>query len=95
MIRTIAFVFALSATAACAEPAGAPLTAPPGPPPPVLIPESLPAPMPTPSQPPLTAAHCEATDLAWLVGKPRTEIPVPVDPSHRRVYCSTCLVTQD
>jgi hypothetical protein len=40
-------------------------------------------------------ASCEATNLAWLVGKPRSAIPVPVYPSQRRVYCSTCMVTQD
>ncbi len=39
--------------------------------------------------------QCGAADLADLVGKPRSEIPVPVDPSHRRVYCTTCIVTQD
>ena len=38
---------------------------------------------------------CEAASLAWLVGHPRSDIPVPVDPSHRRVYCSTCMVTMD
>lgn len=38
---------------------------------------------------------CGAADLADLVGKPRTEIPVPVDPTRRRVYCTTCVVTQD
>jgi hypothetical protein len=41
------------------------------------------------------AAHCEAASLAYLVGKPRTEIPVPVDPNTRRVSCTTCPVTQD
>ena len=45
---------------------------------------------PTPIQ-----SHCEAASLAYLVGKPRTEIPVPVDPTSRRVSCTTCPVTQD
>jgi hypothetical protein len=39
--------------------------------------------------------QCDARDLAYLVGKPRTEIPVPVDPSKRRVSCSTCSVAED
>src|SRR5580692_141722 len=51
-------------------------------------------PAPTP-RPPAASASCEAASLAWLVGKPKSAIPVPVDPSLRRVYCSTCMVTQD
>lgn len=38
---------------------------------------------------------CRAGGLQWLVGKPRTEIPVPVDVVNRRVTCTTCPVTQD
>ena len=38
---------------------------------------------------------CRAGDLAWLVGKPRTEIPVPVDVTSRRVLCTTCPVDQN
>jgi hypothetical protein len=38
---------------------------------------------------------CDAPSLAYLVGRPRMEIPVPVDPSHRRVACTTCLAPQD
>ncbi len=41
------------------------------------------------------ADQCGASELAYLIGKPRSEIPVPVDPSRRRVYCTTCMVTQD
>ncbi len=49
-----------------------------------------------PLPPPTYAeARCEATDLAYLIGRSRTEIPVPVDPSHRRVSCTTCPVTMD
>jgi hypothetical protein len=57
-----------------------------------------------PPQPPYIAplvspapiqSRCEAASLAWLVGKPRTAIPVPVDLSNRRVSCTTCPVTQD
>jgi hypothetical protein len=66
-----------------------PLTAPaPQIPPPAQSPPFI-AP-PTPIQ-----SRCEAADLAYLVGKPRTEIPVPVDPTSRRVSCTACPVTQD
>jgi hypothetical protein len=30
-----------------------------------------------------------------LVGRPRTEIPVPLDPAKQRVACTTCPVTED
>ena len=54
------------------------------------------APVPAPLQaPPGGPMACEAASLAYLVGRPRTEIPVPVDPSRRRVSCTTCPVTQD
>ena len=38
---------------------------------------------------------CGISELAWLIGKPKTEIPVPVDPGRRRVYCATCMITED
>lgn len=38
---------------------------------------------------------CRAEPLQWLVGKPRSEIPVPVDVVNRRVTCTTCPVTED
>ena len=38
---------------------------------------------------------CRAGELQWLVGKPKTEIPVPVDVVNRRVTCTTCPVTDD
>jgi hypothetical protein len=45
--------------------------------------------------PPINADMCKAGELQWLVGKPRTEIPVPVDVVTRRVVCTTCPVTED
>jgi hypothetical protein len=39
--------------------------------------------------------QCGAAALQYLVGRPRTEIPVSVDLSNRRVYCETCVVTDD
>ncbi|MGO4408725.1 MULTISPECIES: hypothetical protein [unclassified Brevundimonas] len=41
------------------------------------------------------ADMCKAGELQWLVGKPKTEIPVPVDVVNRRVACTTCPVTED
>ncbi|WP_235560404.1 DUF1996 domain-containing protein [Brevundimonas sp. Leaf363] len=38
---------------------------------------------------------CKANDLQWLVGRPKTEIPVPVEVVNRRVTCTTCAITED
>jgi len=68
-----------------------------------------PQPMPVPAQPapapaqqspaqslrPMANDQCGASALQYLVGRPRTEIPVPLQPSTRRVVCSTCVITQD
>lgn len=43
----------------------------------------------------LARDQCGAADLQRLVGRPRTEIPVPVIPSRQRVACTTCPVTED
>ena len=50
------------------------------------------SPRPEPAAP---ADQCGASDLAWLVGKPKTEIPVPLHPSLRRVVCTTCPRTEE
>lgn len=42
-----------------------------------------------------TADMCRAGELQWLVGKPKTDIPVPVDVVNRRVTCTACPVTED
>jgi hypothetical protein len=49
----------------------------------------------TPSPVAVRTDTCGAAPLQYLVGKPKSEVPVPVDPSKRRVYCSTCTVTMD
>jgi len=46
----------------------------------------------TPAPPP---DQCGARELAWLVGRPRTEIPVPVEITNRRVLCTTCPRTEE
>jgi hypothetical protein len=33
--------------------------------------------------------------MQGLIGRPRTQIPVPVDPNRQRVACMTCPVTLD
>jgi hypothetical protein len=93
-VKKIGLVLAL-ALAACASgepspapPPTAPASAPAPPPPPPALPRPAPVPTPPPDQ-------CGAYELQNLVGKPRTSIPVPVDPSKRRVVCSSCPMTMD
>jgi len=42
-----------------------------------------------------SADQCGAEAAQHLVGRPRTEIPVPVQPALQRVACTTCPVTMD
>ena len=44
---------------------------------------------------PLLRDTCGAAALAGLVGRPRTQIPVAVDLSRRRVTCTACPVAPD
>jgi hypothetical protein len=67
--------------AACASPA-------PEPPPPAQ-------PAPPPAAPPPAPDSCGAAEAQRLVGRPRTEIPVPLRPELQRVACTTCPVTLD
>lgn len=84
MIRKTVAALALLGLVACSS--GAP-----APPPPVA--SAGPPPPPPPSR--SGRDQCGASDLAYLVGKSRGDIPVPVDPSLRRVACTTCPVTMD
>ncbi|MGA0544380.1 hypothetical protein ACO2Q1_03800 [Brevundimonas sp. VNH65] len=45
--------------------------------------------------PPAMTDMCKAEGLQWLVGRPRTEIPIAADIVNRRVVCTTCPVTED
>ncbi len=44
---------------------------------------------------PVKGDTCHAADLQYLVGHNKDEAPAPVDPSRRRVYCSSCIITMD
>ncbi|HEX6859248.1 MAG TPA: hypothetical protein VF138_03495 [Caulobacteraceae bacterium] len=77
--------FALAACAPVDGPRGTVLDQPP---PPVYVP-------PPPPPPPEPVDFCGAKALQYLIGKHRNEIPIPVDPSGRRVTCTTCPVTMD
>ncbi|TAJ74299.1 MAG: peptidase inhibitor I78 [Phenylobacterium sp.] len=68
----------------------APPSAPPPPPPPAVAP-----PPPTDPGPQPSADSCGAKEVQNLVGRPRSEIPVPVRPELQRVACTTCAVTMD
>lgn len=86
MIRTLAsfaVVLTLTACASTSEPAPAPA------PPPVTEAPTVPLPPPPPED------SCKAADFQYLVGRNKSEIPVPTDPSRRRVACTTCPVTMD
>lgn len=61
--------------------------------PPVRSPPILSSPIPSPQA--SARDQCGAAELQGLVGRPRTEIPVPLDPNRQRVACTSCPVTQD
>lgn len=96
-LKAWAAMLALLAAACAAPPAPKPQPPPPKPPPPVVQP---PPPAPRPSAPPPMASvaprpdSCGANALQYLVGKPHTDIPPPVQPSRRRVICSTCVMSE-
>ncbi len=74
--------------AACASPP-APMSAPTAPPIDDLTPP------PNAAAPKPANDQCGAADLQYLIGRPETDIPVAVDPAHRRVVCTTCPMTRD
>ena len=81
------------ATAPAPAPAARPSAAAPRPPvPPIAV---YPGPISIPPPPDHPPDQCGAWELQGLVGKHRTAIPVPVQPSRRRVICTTCPRTMD
>ncbi len=97
--QNLVFSCALLVLAGCSsapEPVKAPPVEQPQPVPPrQTSPQITPKPSVKPTYKPLANDTCGANDLQYLVGKPRTEIPVPLEPSGRRVVCSTCITTQE
>ena len=82
---TFAAVGLAALAASCApasQPPPLPLVEPPPHPPVMVVPE-----------PPRD--QCGAEALQNLVGKPKTEIPVPVVIDNRRVTCTTCPITEE
>jgi hypothetical protein len=63
--------------------------------PPVAPKPAAPKPAPPPVMKPVVEDACGAKDMQYLIGKPKTEIPIPLNPALRRVACSTCAVTMD
>lgn len=67
----------------------------PAPPPPPTTPTAPPA-LALPAKPPVAEKdQCGLKDAQQYIGKPRTSLPAPVDPSRWRVACTTCPVTMD
>jgi hypothetical protein len=60
---------------------------------PAPAPPALETPIPRPSS--SVGDTCGAGPMQSLVGRPRSLVPVPVDPSRQRVACTTCPVAQD
>jgi hypothetical protein len=84
---TVAMVALALIAASCAP---TELPAVPQAPPPLVQAPAQPSP-----EPEIAPDACGAGPLQYLVGRPRSQIPVPVDPSKRRVTCSTCPVPLD
>ena len=82
----MALALVLTALAACAK--RPPQWAAPAP---TIAPVAVAKAAPEPGKPDL----CNAQSLSYLIGRPRTEIPIPVDPSTRQVVCTTCIAPDD
>ena len=85
-VKSLWSLTAVLMLAACGSGAGAPSVSPP----PVS-----PPPIPAYDARPVPRDQCGAEALQHLIGQPRTEIPVPVDVTSRRVACTTCPLTED
>jgi hypothetical protein len=83
-MRRTAAIAALLALGSCATPPAGPAPAP------------APAPVAeAPRPPPPRPDQCGAYQLQHLVGRSRSEIPIPLYPERQRVACTTCPVTED
>lgn len=63
-------------------------------PPATVVVPYKPAPI-KPKQAVVVNDQCQAKELQYLVGRPRTEIPIPLYPHKRRVVCLSCVLTAD
>ncbi len=90
---TVSGVIALALGGVWACSSSAPPSAPPPGPAPVAAPQPQP-PQPRPAPRP-SGDQCGLSELRGLVGKPKTEIPIPLDPGNRRVACTTCPITEE
>lgn len=93
MRRAVILAYLMAAAACAAPKPGAPLAATPTPPPVSASP--APDPQIAPPTQERGTDRCGAADLQYLVGRPKTEIPIPVSPGARRVVCTTCPMTRD
>lgn len=84
---------ALLLLAACAT--NAPEDVEPATPPPLATPATPAAAAPVASLGTAPRDACGAAELQSLIGRPRSEIPVPLHPDRQRVACTTCPITQD
>ena len=82
--------------AACSGPQYA-TTAAETPAPPALSPPALEPTPRSPIQRPQISLRdqCGAVGLQRLVGRPRTEVPIPLDPKRQRVACTSCPAAED
>jgi hypothetical protein len=85
-VKQLTFLMSLGLGACAAAPLAAPVSTTPAP---ITAAPTIPLPPPPPPD------SCGAAGLQWLVGQPKSKIPVPTDPSRRRVACTTCPVTMD
>ena len=85
-MKRAAVLLAFGVLASCATP--------PPPPPPAPAPVRV-VRVPDYSPRPVVTDQCGAGALQTLIGRPRTEIPVPLLPGTRRVACTTCPLTRD
>lgn len=95
---TLALALALG-LAACSAPSYPTIAPPaevaPAPRPPALAPRPPPPRSPVPRPRVRVEDSCGAAALQGLIGRPRSEIPVPIEPRRQRVACTTCPVTDD
>lgn len=92
-VRAIGALALLLGLGSCAPYPIAPAAPAPAPPPAAALRPAPRTPIPAPDVD--VRDPCGAQALQRLVGRPRSEIPVPLHPNLQRVACTTCPVTED